>query len=323
MAHKVLVTHRIPVEGLKALEKEFDIKVPEGKYFSQRELAELIPDYDALIPVFGFEVGKDLISKGKKLKIIANFGAGYNNIDVKTATGNNILVTNTPRTVIEPTAEMTIALLLSLVRRVAEFDKKLKHKEEIQWEVMANLGHTLEGKTLGIIGMGNIGKSVALKAKAFGMNILYYRKTPLGYTDEKAYSARYVRFEDLLRSSDVVSLHTPLTDATHHLLGDKEFMKMKEGAFVINTSRGAVIHEKALIRYLRNGHLGGAGLDVYEFEPKISDELLDMYNVVLVPHIGTASYEARIAMAEEAANNIATFFKGLKPPNLVNPEVKE
>ncbi|MGM0573512.1 MAG: NAD(P)-dependent oxidoreductase [Bacteroidota bacterium] len=321
MAYKVLLTHRIPVEGLKALVDDFELKIPDNSHFSEQELADLIPEYDALIPVFGFKIGQELIEKGKKLKIIANFGAGYNNIDMKTATEKNIMVTNTPRTVIEPTAELAFALMLSLVRRVAEFDRKIKHKEEIHWEVMANLGHTLEGKTLGIIGMGNIGKSMALKAKAFGMNTLYHRRNPLGYTDESAYSAHYMKFEELLRKSDIISLHTPLTDDTHHLLDEKEFMKMKKGAFVVNTARGAVIHEKALIRYLRNGHLGGAALDVHEFEPSISEELLNLANVLLVPHIGTASYETRKAMAEEAANNIDRFFKGVRPPNLVNPEV--
>jgi len=323
MAHKVLVTHRIPVEGLKALEENFEIKLPENRHFSHEELREMISDYDVLIPVFGFEISRDLIENGKNLKIIANFGVGYNNIDVEAATEQNIMVTNTPKTVIEPTAELAFALLLSLVRRVAEFDRKIKHKEEIHWEVMANLGHTLEGKTLGIIGMGNIGKSMALKARAFGMNILYYTRSPLDYTDEKAYSAYYIKFEELLRRSDVISLHTPLTEKTHHLLGDNKFMKMKKGAFVINTARGAVIHEKALIRYLRNGHLGGAGLDVYEFEPNISEELLEMSNVVLVPHIGTANYETRKAMAEEAANNVVKYYKGVRPPNLVNPEINK
>lgn len=323
MAYKVLVTHRIPLEGLKAPEEDFEVKVPENKHFSQEELARMIPEYDALLPVFGFKINRDLIEKGENLKIIANFGAGYNNIDVEAATEQNILVTNTPKTVIEPTAELAFALLLALVRRISEFDRKIKHKEEIQWEVMANLGHTLEGKTLGIIGMGNIGKSMALKAKAFGMHILYYRRKPLDYTDEKTYSAQYIQFEELLRRSDVISLHTPLTEETHHLLDNDEFMKMKQGAFIINTARGAVINEKALSRYLRNGHLGGAGLDVYEFEPKISDELLDMSNVVLVPHIGTANYETRKAMAEEAVSNIVAFFKGMRPPNQVNPEVNK
>jgi glyoxylate reductase len=318
MAHKILVTHRIPVEGLKELEGDFEVKIPESKHFNREELAEMIPEYDALIPVFGFEIGRDLIEKGKNLKIIANFGAGYNNIDLQAATEQSIVVTNTPATVIEPTAELAFALLLSLVRRVAEFDRKIKHKEEIRWEVMANLGNTLEGKTLGIIGMGNIGKSMALKAKAFGMNILYHTRTPMDYTDEKAYSARYHKLEELLRKSDVVSLHTPLNEKTRHLMGDNEFMKMKKGAFVINTARGAVIHEKALIRYLRNGHIGGAGLDVYEFEPHISEELMEMTNVVLVPHIGTANYETRRAMAEEAANNIVKYYKGVRPPNQVN-----
>jgi D-3-phosphoglycerate dehydrogenase len=321
MAHKVLVTHKIPIEGLKALEEYFEIVIPEKKHFSYEEISDIITECDALIPVFGFEIGRDIIEKGEKLKIIANFGAGYNNIDVEAATEKNILVTNTPRSVIEPTSELAFALLLALVRRVAEYDRKIKHKEEIKWEVMANLGNTLEGKTLGIVGMGNIGKSMALKAKAFGMNTLYYRRHPIAYTDERTYSARFTKMEELLRKSDVISLHTPLNDNTFHLLGDSEFMKMKKGAFVVNTSRGAVIHEKALIRYLRNGHLGGAALDVYEFEPKISEDLLEMSNVVLAPHIGTANYETRKAMAEEAANNILKHYKGVRPPNIVNPGV--
>ena len=321
MAHKILLTHQLPAEGLKLLERDFEIKVPENKHFSKQELEALIPEYEVLIPVFGFEIGQDVIEKAENLKIIANYGAGYNNIDVKTATARGILVTNTPETVIEPTAELAFALLLALVRRIAEFDRKIKHKEEIQWEVMANLGHTLEGKTLGIIGMGNIGKSMAQKAKSFGMSILYYRRNALDYTDERIYSAHYANLDELIRKSDIISVHTPLTKDTHHLLGDKAFMKMKPGAFIINTSRGAVIHEKSLIRYLRNGHLGGAGLDVYEFEPRISEELLEMTNVILVPHIGTASYETRTAMTEEAAYNIIKFYKGVNPPNLINPEV--
>lgn len=321
MAYKVLVTHRIPAEGLERLKKDCDITLPEEKHFSYEQLKEMIPEYDALIPVFGFEINKDLISKGKNLKIIANFGVGYNNIDVEAATHQNIIVTNTPKTVIEPTAELAFALLLSLTRRIAELDAKLKRKEKIQWEVMANLGHTLENKTIGIVGMGNIGKSLAQKARAFGMRVLYYTRTPLNYTDEKIYEATSVSFETLLEQSNVISLHTPLTEHTHHLLDDEAFRLMKPGTFIINTARGAVIDEKALIRNLQNKHLGGAGLDVFEFEPNISEELLAMDNVVLAPHIGTANYETRKSMAEEAAENIHQQIRGKTPMNIVNPNV--
>jgi glyoxylate reductase len=318
MRKKVLVTHRIPREGLALPADKFEMTLPDDKHFTTEQLIEMIPDYDALIPVFGFEIGENIISKATNLKIIANFGVGYNNIDVKTASKQRMVVTNTPKTVIEPTAELAFALLLSLTRRITELDKKLKEKAEIKWEVMANLGHTLEDKTLGIIGMGNIGKSFALKAKAFGMNILYYTRTPLSLTDEKMYGASSASFHELIEQSDVISLHLPLTEKTHHLLDEVEFKRMKKGAFVINTARGAVIHEKALIKYLQNGHLGGAGLDVFEFEPKISEELLEMENVVLAPHIGTANYETRKSMAAEAASNISAFFNGKKPPNIVN-----
>ena len=323
MAYKVLLTHRIPSEGIKLPEGDYTITAPKQKHFSREELIAMIPEYDALIPVFGFEINRELIEKGKKLKIIANFGVGFNNIDVTAATEKGIRVTNTPKMVVEPTAELAFALLLSLTRRVTELDRRLRNREPVKWEVMANLGHTLEGKTLGIIGMGNIGKSFALKARAFGMNILYHTRTPLDITDEKTYGAEYVDFERLISESDVISLHTPLTNDTHHLLDERAIQNMKRGAFIINTARGAVIHEEALIRYLQNGHLGGAGLDVFEFEPKVSEGLLKLDNVVVVPHIGTANYETRKAMAEEASMNILEFFSGNRPPNLVNPQVED
>jgi len=323
MAYNVLLTHRIPTEGMDLPGGDFHITIPEEKHFTAEELYRMIPEYDALIPVFGFQIDRSLIEKGASLKIIANFGVGFNNIDVAAATEKGIMVTNTPKMVIEPTAELAFSLLLAVTRRIAELDHKLKNREPVRWEVMANLGHTLQNKTLGIIGMGNIGKSFALKARAFGMNILYFNRSPLSITDEKTYSARYADLDELIRSSDVISLHTPLTEKTHHLLDDAAFKKMKQGAFVINTARGAVIHEEALIRHLQNGHLGGAGLDVFEFEPEISQGLLKLNNVVVVPHIGTANYETRKAMGEEAALNVAEYFRGKRPPNLINPETLE
>lgn len=320
MAYHVLLTHRIPTEGMNLPEGDFQITVPEEKHFSTEQLHRMIPEYDALIPVFGFQIDRSLIEKGDRLKIIANFGVGYNNIDVGAATEKGIMVTNTPKTVIEPTAELAFSLLLALTRRIAELDHKLKNQQPVQWEVMANLGHTLQGKQLGIIGMGNIGKSFALKARAFGMDIMYHTRHALSITDEKTYGAQYAGLDELLRSSDVISLHTPLTQETHHLLDDGAFKKMKQGTFIINTARGAVIHEEALITHLRNGHLGGAGLDVFEFEPKINKGLLELDNVVVVPHIGTANYETRKAMGEEAAKNVSEYFRGNRPPNLVNPK---
>jgi len=320
MAYKVLLTHRIPTEGMDLPGEDFHITLPEEKHFSTEQLHQMIPEYDALIPVFGFPIDRTLIEKGHRLKIIANFGVGFNNIDVAAATEKGIMVTNTPKTVIEPTAELAFSLLLALTRRIAELDHKLKNKEPVKWEVMANLGHTLENKTLGIIGMGNIGKSFALKARAFGMNILYYSRSRLSITDEKTYGVRYADPDELIRSAEVISLHTPLTENTHHMMDDGAFKKMKQGAFIINTARGAVIHEEALIRHLQNGHLGGAGLDVFEFEPKINEELLKLDNVVVVPHIGTANYETRKSMGEEAAINVAEYFRGHRPPNLVNPQ---
>jgi D-3-phosphoglycerate dehydrogenase len=321
MSTKVLSTHKLPEEGLRKLRESFDLIIPEGKHFSYKDLEEKVQDVEVLIPVFGFEINEQLIEKGEKLKIIANFGVGFNNIDVDAATRNNIVVTNTPKTVIEPTAELAFGLLLSLTRRITELDHKLKNREEIKWEVMANLGHTLENKTLGIIGMGNIGKSFAQKARAFGMNVCYYSKERISLSDEHLYQVAPVSFEDLIKESDVISLHVPLTEETHHMLDSEEFSKMKEGVYIINSSRGPVINEKALIEYLKNGKLGGAGLDVYEFEPKISKELLEMENVVLTPHIGTASLETRIEMAREVSLNILGFYKGEIPPNIVNPDV--
>ncbi len=321
MSTKVLSTHKLPEEGLRKLRESFDLLIPEGKHFSYQDLEEKIQDVEVLIPVFGFEINEQLIKKGKKLKIIANFGVGFNNIDVGAATRNKIVVTNTPKTVIEPTAELAFGLLLSLTRRITELDHKLKNREEIKWEVMANLGHTLENKTLGIIGMGNIGKSFAQKARAFGMNVCYYSKERISLSDEHLYQVAPVSFEYLIKESDVISLHVPLTEETHHILDSEEFSKMKEGVYIINSSRGPVINEKALIEYIKNGKLGGAGLDVYEFEPKISKELLEMEKVVLTPHIGTASLETRIEMAREVSLNIMEFYKGEIPPNIVNPDV--
>ena len=253
-----------------------------------------------------------------KLKIIANYGVGYNNIDVDYATRKGIVVTNTPQPVTEPTAEMAIALMYAVARRVAECDRKLRTPNAIEWGVLKNLGMSLYGKTLGIIGLGRIGKAIARRAIASGMNIVYYNRHQLSPNEETEYQAQYLPLEKLLKTSDVISISTPLTDETHHLIDSPQFELMKPTSIVINTARGAVINEAALVQALQNKKIWGAGLDVYEFEPNITPELLKLDNVVLAPHNGTATIDARNAIARDACRNIIEFFNGNKDISIVN-----
>jgi glyoxylate reductase len=249
------------------------------------------------------------MKSGKNLKIISNYGAGVDNINLHLAGEMGILVTNTPDAVTEPTAELTIGLMLSVMRRISENDRKLRMQAPLEWGIMKNLGNTLSGKMLGIIGMGKIGRSVARRALTFGMRICYFNRNKLDDVVENEFKTSLVALDELLEISDVVSIHTPLTDKTRHLIGETEFKQMKNGAFVINTARGPVIDEIAMVKALDSGKLGGAGLDVFENEPKISPELLQMDNVVLVPHIGTSTTETRINIGIVASQNIIDFFE--------------
>ena len=255
-------------------------------------------------------INKNIIQQGKNLKIISNYGVGFNNIDLDEAKRKNIVVTNTPDPVIEPTAELAFALMSDLARKISLCDKRLKSKENIQWGVLENFGAGLYGKTLGIIGLGRIGKAVAKRAIAAGMNIVYYNRHRLSIEEEKKYNATYYSKNDLLRTSDYISLHTPLNESSFHLMDENSLRIVKKGAFIINTARGAVIDEIALLSSLESGHLGGAALDVYENEPTITEGLLHLDNVVLVPHIGTATISARNEMSRFAMENIDLFFEG-------------
>ena len=271
----------------------------------------MLPEYDILLAIFSRPIDKEIIDAGKKLKLISNYGVGYNNIDIQYARKKGITVCNTPESVCDPTAELCMALLLGIARRIGEFDRRIRTEREGMWGVMKNLGYGLKGKTLGIIGMGHIGQNVACKAAAFGMNILYYnRKTEVpGY--------KKTDLDSLLKESDFISIHTPLTEATHHLIGERELGLMKKTAFLINTARGAVIDEEVLSRFLEKRQIAGAALDVFEREPHITELLYSLDNVILVPHIGTATYDGRIAMAQEALDNIRNYLNG-KPTNVVN-----
>ncbi len=318
---KVLLTNLLIPEGIGSLYGRFELIQPEGELFSLDELLHLLPECDALLPTFSFNVDKKMIDAGAKLRIIANHGVGYNNIDVEYATQKGIVVTNTPDPVTEPTAEMAMALMYAVARRIAECDRKLRIPNGLEWGLMKNLGVSLYGKILGIIGLGRIGKSIARRAIASGMKVIYYNRHRLSEWEEKQLAVEYTNFDTLLRTADVISINTPLKEETIHLISTEQFNLMKSKAILINTARGPIIDEKALVLALQQNKIWGAGLDVYEWEPDVSDEFFALDNVVLAPHNGTATIDARIAIAADACRNIINFFDGKKEISVVNPEV--
>jgi lactate dehydrogenase-like 2-hydroxyacid dehydrogenase len=323
MREKILISARVPRIGLSELEAKFDLIYPDEFQFDSEQFIHHIKDADGVLSVFVLPLRKDVLSYAKQLKIIANFGVGYNNIDVDAATDMGIVVCNTPNAVTEPTAEMTMGLMISVMRRITETDKGLRSNPDFKWGMMENLGKGLYGKTLGIIGMGRIGRAVARRATASGMKIIYHNRTKLPQDIENQSGAEWMPLETLISNADVISLHCPLTDKTYHLLDEKEMSQMKEGVFIINTSRGSVINEKTLVKYLQIGKIGGAGLDVFEEEPVIQPELYHMNNVVLTPHNATGTIDTRIELAREASKNILDYFEGKKNISIVNPKVWE
>lgn len=310
---KILVTYNLPRTPFNNLPADWELTFPQNEEMPREEIIRLLPEYDVLLTIFHSHspVDREIIDAGKRLRLISNYGVGYNNIDTAYAREKGIAVTNTPRSVCNPTAELAMALMLALARRVAECDRRIRTEKESLWGTMKNLGASLENKTLGIVGMGNIGKNVARKAEAFGMRVIYYNRR----TEVSGY--RRVPLDTLLQEADFVSLHTPLTTETRHLIGARELSLMKPTAMLINTARGAVIDETALTDALRQKRIAGAALDVFENEPHVTDVLYRLDNVVLTPHVGTGTIDTRIAMAEEALANIRNFFQGT-PTNVVN-----
>lgn len=306
----ILITTKLPREGFTEMANHYVI-MPEKHKFTPEEFLALIPEADFIISTFDYKITREMIMAGTNLKAIINFGVGFNNVDLKAAGERNLIVTNTPLPVIEPTAEHAFTLMLAVSHRVAELDRRMRMpNSDIEFGVMMNLGVAIYGKTLGIIGMGNIGKSVARRASACGMKILYNKRHRLTPEEEKEYNATFVEVDELLRNSDYVSLHCPYTPETHHIIDEQAFQKMKDGAILINTARGACVDEAALVRALQSRKLFGAGLDVYEFEPKLTPELYTLDNVVLSPHIGTGTIDARIEMCHNCCRNIQYFLDG-------------
>ncbi len=315
---KVLVTYALPQEGFADYTSDFEFIFPEGKpSFSPEEVVDRIGDVDALLSMFNLPVGKEIIDAGKRLKIISNFGVGFNNIDIAYAKSKGIRVTNTPDPVVEPTAELAFALMGDLARRVCECDRKLRQPKAIRWGVMENIGVGLYKKRLGIIGMGRIGQAIARRALASQMEVVYHNRHQLPAEKEQELNATYLPLDRLLSESDYISLNTPLDESTYHLIGKEALNAMKRGCMVINTARGPIVDEAELVDALKTGKIGGAALDVFEFEPRISEALLTMDNVVVVPHIGTATLSARNEMSRYACENIRRFFRGETPLSVV------
>ena len=301
---KIAFTTELPREGFRRL--------------GGHTLYAPFEEADILVSTFDAKVSGELIAAMPNLKLIANFGAGYNNIDLEACKVRGIRVTNTPQPVIEPTAELAFALMIDIARRVSEFDRMVRAGQAV-FGVMNNLSHSLYSKTLGILGMGRIGQALARRAKASGMNIIYHNRHKLSDEIEQKYDAHYVDFQTLLQDSDYLSLNLPYTPEVHHIIGKPELGMMKRSAYLINTARGAHVDEAALVEALKSGIIAGAALDVYEHEPAISPELLTLPNVVLSPHTGTGTWEGRIAMCENVTDNILAFVENRpKDMNIVN-----
>ena len=289
---RIAFTTSLPAEGFTRLE-HYTLYAP-------------LEEAEVLVSTFDRPVTREMIMSAPHLQLVTNFGVGFNNIDLEACRERGIRVTNTPQPVIEPTAELAFALMHDVARRTAEFDRKLREGKAEPFGVMNNLSHSLYGKTLGIIGMGRIGRALARRAVASGMRIVYHNRRPLG--DEAmrllGYDASFVSKDELLRTADFVSLNLPYTPAVKHLIGATELRMMKPTAYLINTARGAHVDEEALVKALKEGEIAGAAMDVYEHEPKIHPELLTLDNVVLSPHTGTGTWEGRIAMCENVCDNI-------------------
>ncbi|HJW42139.1 MAG TPA: D-glycerate dehydrogenase [Rhizomicrobium sp.] len=318
----VIVTRKLPDAIETRMRELFDARLNLDDHpMSQAELIEAVQKADVLVPTITDKIdSKIIVRAGANLKLIANFGTGVDNVDVKTALDKGIVVTNTPGVLTEDTADMTMALILAVPRRLVEGVKELEDDRFKGWSPNWMLGHRVYGKRLGIVGMGRIGQAVARRAKAFGLQIHYHNRKPVHPDIEHELEATYWEsLDQMLARMDIVSVNCPHTPATYHLLSARRLKLMKPSAYIVNTARGEVIDENTLARMLEAGQLSGAGLDVFENEPAVNPKLLKLKNVVLLPHMGSATLEGRIDMGEKVIINIKTFADGHKPPDRVIP----
>ena len=316
MPDKVLVTREIPEAGLRLLE-DFDVTVLAERPPTRDELIEAVRGASGVLSTATEKMdGEVMDAAGVGLKVVANMAVGYDNIDICAATNRGVVVTNTPGVLDETTADVAFMLMLAAARRLGEGERLLRAGEWEWWGPKQLRGIDVWGKKLGVIGLGRIGRAVARRGRGFGMEILYHNRSRKEDA-EKELGARYLDLDDLLRESDFVSIHTPLTDATRHLIGERELGLMQDTAILVNTSRGPVVDEAALAEALEGGRIFAAGLDVYEEEPKVHPRLLELEKAVLAPHIGSASIETRDRMATLAAENLRAVLEGEQPKNPV------
>lgn len=319
---RIFVTRRIPEAGLTRLRAAFDVVVnPDDRPLTTEELHRGIADADAVIGLLTDRIDAAFFDAAPHLKGYANYAVGYDNIDMTEATRRGIPVSNTPDVLTMATAELAWALLFAVARRVVETDAVMRSGAWTGWGPLQFIGADVSGRTLGIVGAGRIGTAMARMSAGFGMRVLYTSSSSRNEELERDLGARRVDFDELLRESDFISIHTPLRPSTRHLFNAEAFRRMKNTAILINTGRGPVIKEDDLVAALRSGEIGGAGLDVYETEPRMADGLRDCPNTVLLPHIGSATHSTRDNMALLAAENIEAMLAGTKPPTILNPEV--
>ena len=316
---KLLITSNIPEKIYDDLDKHFEIRYHDSNVpLKKEEIMEMIKGQDALLCPLSDKIDKEVIDAGDNLKIIANYGAGFDNIDIDYAREKGIVVTNAPAPASAvSTAELAFGLMLAAARKIVSGDKVTRAGEFYGWRPTIYLGSQLKGKTLGIIGLGNIGKNLAKRARAFEMKVIYYSRTRKE-DFEREFDIEYLDRDEVIRSADFLSLHTAFVPDLRHMISKKELEMMKKSAILINASRGPIVDEDALADALIENVIAGAALDVYEFEPRVNDKLMDLDNVILAPHLGNATFEARHEMGENAKDNLIDFKNGKNPKNKVN-----
>ena len=322
MKTKIILTRRLPDTVETRMRELFNATLNESDQpFSEMQLVEALKTADVLVPTVTDDLNASVIEQsGPQLRLIASFGTGVDHIDLKAARKKGITVTNTPGVLSEDTADVAMALILAVPRRIVQGDTKIRSGQWDGWSPTGMLGHRINGKRLGIIGMGSIGQAIARRAKAFGMSIHYHNRKAVHPSTEADLEATYWEtVEQMLPRVDIISVNCPSTPATHHLLNAERLSLLPSHSYLVNTGRGDVIDELALLDLLKEKKIAGAGLDVYEHEPVVTSALIDLPNVVLLPHIGSATIEGRHAMGEKVIINIQTFFDGHTPPDRVVP----
>jgi glyoxylate reductase len=318
MKPRALITHMLLPEAMDFLAPRVDYDLcPEKDALAKDDILSRIADKEGLLCLLTDEIDRDIMDAAPRLKIIANCAVGFNNIDVACAREKGILVTNTPGVLTETTADLTWALILAVARKIPQADRFTRAGFFTGWKLDLFLGREITGKRLGIVGLGRIGKAVTERARGFRLDVVYFDSRRLSRSEEQSSSISFLPLDDLLQTSDIVSVHASMTPETHHLLSRDKIRLMKKEAIFINVARGPIVDEKALAEALAEGRLFGAGIDVYEREPEIEPELLRLDNVVLLPHIGSATYETRLKMAMAAARNLIQGLRGEKPDNLI------